>query len=194
VGDATRHERAREQTIGFMAEAARTGDYLDALQWLNTLASVDTEFTVNSANILNGWRTRAQRFRSGQHVDHGRTPPPAPNYQGLFGALLEQSYDGIVLSAISDGWLLECSRSFEMMTGYARHELLGRTSLELGLIEPAVRDDAADAVKGERRVGLRQTPLRRKDGALRRVEFSATLLEGDQLMLSIVRDITDRAR
>jgi PAS domain S-box-containing protein len=194
VSDATRHERAREQTIAFMAEAARTGDYLDALQWLNTLASVDTEFTASSANILNGWRARAQRFRSGEDVDRGPTPPRVPNYQGLFGALLEQSYDGIVLSAISDGWMLECSRSFEEMTGYARHELLGRTSLELGLIEPAVRDDAVDAVKDERRVGLRQTPLRRKDGTLRRVEFSATLLEGDQLMLSIVRDITDRGR
>jgi len=31
------------------------------------------------------------------------------------------------------------------------------------------------------------TPLRRKDGEVRQVEFSAQLLPGDELLLSIVR-------
>ena len=176
-----------------MAEAARAGDYLDALQWLNTLASVDTDFTASATSILNGWRARAQRFRSGTDTEPGGTPPQAANYQGLFGALLEHSHDGIVVSALSDGWMLECSRSFEALTGYARRELLGRTSVELGLIEPAVRSDAVADVETDRRIGLRQTRLRRKDGDVRIVEFSTTLLEGEQLMLSIVRDITERA-
>ena len=35
-----------------MAEAARHGDYLDALQWLNTLASVDMRFTATAKTIL----------------------------------------------------------------------------------------------------------------------------------------------
>jgi PAS domain S-box-containing protein len=191
VTDGSRHERAREQSIAFMAEAARAGDYVDALQWLNTLASVDADFTATAATILDGWRARAQRFRAGRGGDDHR-PPRVTNYQGLFGALLEQSYDGIVISAMSDGWMLECSRSFEEQTGYPRSELLGRTSLELGLIDPSVRDAAVAAVEDDGKVGLRQTPLRRKDGSRRIVEFSTTLLEGDELMLSIVRDVSDR--
>ena len=65
VSMSERHARAREQSIGFMAEAARHGDYLDALQWLNTLASVDMRFTATAETILATWRARAQRFRRG---------------------------------------------------------------------------------------------------------------------------------
>ncbi len=194
MSQSERHERAREQSIGFMAEAARHGDYLDALQWLNTLASVDIRFSATAETILAAWRDRARRFRTGgeQRADDGRRAE-VTDYGGLFGALLEQSYDGIVISDVADGWMLECSRSFGRMTGYGRSELLGRTSVELGLIEPTVRESAVDSIEEERTSGLHRTALRRKDGTARTVEFSAQLLAGDQLLLTIVRDISDRA-
>jgi hypothetical protein len=71
--------------------------------------------------------------------------------------------------------------------------LLGRTSVELGLIEPRVREEAVDTVKQSRATGLHQTPLRRKDGSIRIIEFSTQMLAGDELILSIARDVTDRA-
>jgi PAS domain S-box-containing protein len=125
-------------------------------------------------------------------VADGRPDPAVSDYRGLFAALLEHSHDGIIVSAVSDGWMLECSRSWEQMTGYARADLLGRTSVELGLIEPRVRDEAVATVRSARHTGLHETPLRRRDGTLRLIEFSTQLLSGDDLLLSIARDITER--
>jgi hypothetical protein len=61
------------------------------------------------------------------------------------------------------------------------------------LIDPAVRAEAVAAAERLHAVGGFGTPLRRKDGELRQVEFSPQLLAGDELLLSIARDIIDRA-
>lgn len=106
-----------------------------------------------------------------------------------FGALLESCHDGIVISDCQDGWMMECSRSFETLTGYARHELLGRTSLELGLIDPQIRETALADTNERRAASGFRTPLRRKDGERVWVEFSPQVLAGDELMLTIVRRV-----
>lgn len=38
-----------------MVEAVRQGDYFDALQWLNTLASVELRFSASADEILAAW-------------------------------------------------------------------------------------------------------------------------------------------
>jgi PAS domain S-box-containing protein len=188
-----RHVRAREQTIELMADAVRRADWLDALQWLNTLAAVDLEFVLTADQMLMSWRARARRFRNGNVADGHRDDQVVADYRGLFAALLEHSFDGIVISDARDGWMLECSRSFAALTGYPREELLGRSSVELRLIDPDVRSDAIAVAARSRSVGGLVTPLRRRDGELRHVEFSSQLLPGDELLLSIVRDVTERA-
>jgi PAS domain S-box-containing protein len=174
-----------------MVEAVRSGDYQDALEWLNTLAAVDAGFSLPADAVLASWRSRARRYRAG---DAGSEPmePPA-DYRGLFAALLEHSHDGIVISEAESGWMLECSSSFAALTGYTRQELLGRTSVELDLIDPDIR---AAALEMTQRTGAGdgfQTRLRRKDGETRVVEFSPQLLAGDELLLTIVRDVSQRS-
>ncbi|HEX6025606.1 MAG TPA: PAS domain S-box protein [Solirubrobacter sp.] len=192
MSGADKHERARERTIELMADSIRRGDWLDALQWLNTLAAVDLEFSLTADQVLASWRDRASRFRRGDPQPEPRLHEAPADYRGLFAALLEHAYDGIVISDAKGGWMLECSRSFATLTGYAREELLGRTSEELGLIDPELRAQALAAVQETRGAGGFETPMRRKDGTMRRVEFSTQLLPGDELLLSIVRDVTDR--
>jgi PAS domain-containing protein len=113
-----RHTRAREQTIELMSDAARRGDWLDALQWLNTLAAVDLDFSLTSDQILAARRDRARRFRNGDAAREPEGRAEVADFRGMFAALLEHAYDGIVLSDARDGWMLECSRSFTAMTGY----------------------------------------------------------------------------
>jgi PAS domain S-box-containing protein len=188
-----RHTRAREQTLGLMVEAVRAGEYLDALHWLNTLATVDLQFSLTADEILARWRERARLFRDGAApAVSGEEASALADYRGLFAAFLERSFDGVVISDLRDGWMLECSPSFSEITGYPRSELLGRTSTELGLIDAGLRSEAVDSARKEGSVGHRRATLRRRDGELRTVEFSAQILPGDELLLSIVRDVTDR--
>jgi PAS domain S-box-containing protein len=175
-----------------MVEAVRNADYLDALHWLNTLASVEPEFSLTSADVLESWRARAERFRSGATAREDAELSRGEGYRGLFSSLLEHSRDGIVISDADSGWMLECSPSFAAMTGYARDELIGRTSVELRLIDPEVRSAALETTRRDGAAGGFQTPLRRKDGEVRQVEFSPQLVAERALLLTIVRDITDR--
>lgn len=46
VTDSERRAKAREQTLGWLNDAVRRDDYLEAVQWLDTLAAVDERFTL----------------------------------------------------------------------------------------------------------------------------------------------------
>ncbi|MFP5364515.1 MAG: GGDEF domain-containing protein [Thermoleophilia bacterium] len=188
-----RHARAREQTLSWLVEAVRRGDYLEAVQWLDTLSAVDRRFTLTADALVARWRERAGRFRRGDSaVPVYLDEDEIPDYRGLFGTLLRRAYDSIVISSVEDGWMLECSSSFVALTGYSREELLGRTSLELNLIEPHAREAAVDTTRKQQAAGGFETRLRRKDGESRWVEFSPQLLAGEELLLTILRDVTHR--
>ena len=110
----------------------------------------------------------------------------------LFAALLRSSFEGIALNGRTSRRILEVSDSFCHLTGYARQELIGRTSVELGLVtEDRVRNEVLQRVD-EGLDGLYEVELRRRDGSVRWVEFSHQHI-GD-LILSIVRDVTERRR
>jgi diguanylate cyclase (GGDEF)-like protein/PAS domain S-box-containing protein len=112
---------------------------------------------------------------------------------GLFGVLLRGSVDSIILSDRATEWFLEVSDSFEAMTGYERNELVGRSSLEIGLIEA---DEAMARTRERVRAGADgtyETQLNRKDGQRLWVEFSQQII-GDDYVLTILRDVTDRKR
>ena len=110
---------------------------------------------------------------------------------GLLDVVLRGSLDAIVVNARESRWILELSDSFETLTGYLRGEMIGRTSLELGLLDAdEVRHESthrADQGLG----GLYETRLRRKDGELRWIQYTQQLL-GNDFVLTIVRDITAR--
>jgi PAS domain S-box-containing protein len=106
-------------------------------------------------------------------------------------ALLRYASDAIAVSDRDSGRFVVVSDSYCLLTGYARDELIGRTSVELGLVaDDAVRSEALDGA--DRELGaIRELRMRRKDGKIRLFEFSVQLLAGG-LMLTISRDVTER--
>jgi two-component system, sporulation sensor kinase A len=108
-------------------------------------------------------------------------------------ALLRFASDGIAVSERESGRFVVVSDSCCALTGYARDELIGRASVELGLVAGhAARSEALD--EADRDLGtMHELRIRRKDGEIRLFEFSVQLLP-EGLMLTISRDATESRR
>ena len=107
--------------------------------------------------------------------------------------MLRGSLDSITLNDREPKWILEVSDSFEALTGYGRNELIGRTSLELGLVD---RDEVHTRSSARTPAGIEGTyeaQLRRKGGSRLWVEYSQQVI-GDRYVLTILRDGSDRKR
>jgi diguanylate cyclase (GGDEF)-like protein/PAS domain S-box-containing protein len=143
-------------------------------------------------NVLVALQERARRVRAGElSADDPSLKGSGPSDDDLLGVLLRHSFDGITLNARKSRWLIEVSDSFCELTGYTRLELLGRTSVELGLVDPGWVREQATRMADQGVEGLYETRMRRKDGEERWVEFSQQLL-GEEFVLTIVRDVTRR--
>jgi PAS domain S-box-containing protein len=106
-------------------------------------------------------------------------------------ALLEYSSDAISVGDRESRRFVLVSDSFCTLTGYARRELIGRTSVEVGLIaDDAVRAEMLSQTDSG--IGsLYELRLCCKDGTTCLVESSVQLLAGE-FMLTITRNITKR--
>jgi diguanylate cyclase (GGDEF)-like protein/PAS domain S-box-containing protein len=154
----------------------------------------DAAVFVPAPNALAWLKERASQHRREETVASGTAMPVVDTEGlGLFGVVLRGSLDSIILNDRDSEWILEVSDSFEALTGYGRNELIGRTSLEMGLVEPdAVRTrSSARAHAGIE--GTYEARLRKKDGSRLWVEYSQQVI-GDQYVLTILRDTSDRKR
>jgi len=114
-----------------------------------------------------------------------------------FRSLFQLSPDGVCVTLLDSGRLTEMNDSFVTMSGHPRTEMLGRTTLELGLWgRPEHRDQVFAIVRREGVCRNFPTSLRRKDGTLVEVEFSGRIIEveGQPCLLSILRDVEDQRR
>ncbi len=111
-----------------------------------------------------------------------------------YGVLSRLSRD-IILFVTPDGRIVEANHAAAAAYGYAREELLGKHLSELRAPDslPLLGEQLRRA---DERGILFETTHRRRDGSTFPVEVSATGADvaGGRLLLSIVRDITERKR
>jgi PAS domain S-box-containing protein len=122
--------------------------------------------------------------------------PPGLSGDRLFRALLRCGSDGVILTRLTDGVILEVSDTFCDITGYPRERLVGRSTSELGLVETSARRRLTDGLVDGESPSLRDGVLHRATGEVRQVEFSAEVLsDGDEaFVLTAMRDVTERRR
>ncbi len=117
-----------------------------------------------------------------------------PSVTRLLEGLLERSLDAITLTDRASRRFVEVSDSFCALTGYGREELIGRTASEVGLVAEDAQRASVIANADRSSGGLHEFELRRRDGMVRSLEASLQLLNGDEVVLTIIRDVTDRKR
>ena len=117
--------------------------------------------------------------------------------QQMLSGLFEASPDYTAIGDLETGRLHMVNDGFCRLTGYAREEAIGRTTLELGLWDNA--EQRAKMVALVRRDGtLSALPIRmrQRDGGLRLCLMSAAsfALDGGTYLVTVARDITEIER
>ncbi len=168
----------------------------EAVAWLFT----DTE-TIIRASILKGWLFVGvtslllyglirRRFAQLMAV-----VAALKDSEERYRMAFRTSPDAININRRSDGCYLDVNDGFERMTGWRRDEVIGRSSLEIGIWhDPADRLRLLQALGRDGYCENLEADFSMKDGGVRRGLMSAHFVDlaGDPCILSITRDITER--
>lgn len=114
-----------------------------------------------------------------------------------FSTAFRASPDAVNLTRLSDSTYLEVNEGFTHITGYLPEEVIGRSALELNIwVDPRDRVKLVQELEKHGVVRNLEAEFRRKDGTTLTGHMSACRIEigGEQLLLSITRDITDRIK
>ena len=113
--------------------------------------------------------------------------------EAKFVAAFRASPCSIAISTMEDGRVIEINDACQQHTGYHRGEVIGRTSLELGLwIDPRERADIVADLKEQGKVVNREVRWRSKAGDELTVLYSADTIsmDGQAYVLSVALDVT----
>jgi PAS domain S-box-containing protein len=101
---------------------------------------------------------------------------------------------GMYISRAADNVCIDINEAFCALTGYNRQELLGHTSLELGVVSPEQNQEYTSLMRGEGVIRNHEMDIRKKSGEIRAVLGSMEMIEldGQTCVLSTAIDITDR--
>jgi PAS domain S-box-containing protein len=115
----------------------------------------------------------------------------------MFSKVFHGSPDAITVTSIDGGRFIEVNESFARVSGYQRSEVLGVTSLELGLwADPADRARFVETLRERGAISNLEVAMRHSSGRPIQVLISAEVIDfaGEPNLLMIVRDVTDRKR
>jgi len=114
-----------------------------------------------------------------------------------FKKVFRSSPDWFVISTLEDGFYVDVNEAFLRTTGYERHEVIGKSSLELGIwAQPERRAEMLDILQKEGAVRNMEVEFRMKSGEIRHVLWSAEVIDygGEKCLIAVTRDITARHR
>ncbi len=101
---------------------------------------------------------------------------------------------GIAISRFADGCFLDANPVYLQMVGYTRAELVGRRSVDLGIMSPAARAEVVARAARQTSSTPFEVQVRAKDG--RTVEimtaFTTIDVDGEPCLLTMAVDITER--
>lgn len=107
------------------------------------------------------------------------------------------SPDSVNINRLSDGKYVEVNDGFMKMSGFTRDEVIGKTSIELGIwAEVEDREKLQKALQTNKTITNLEANFRLKDGSIVPGLMSATIIQikGEPHIISITREITELKR
>ncbi len=102
---------------------------------------------------------------------------------------------GITISRMSDGVIVDRNPGFVQVSGWQRHEVVGRTAAEVNFwVDPKDRAALVEDLKAGRDVLDREYLFRNKEGTVRTGVFSArsAQINGEAHIIFVTQDVTER--
>jgi PAS domain S-box-containing protein len=129
-------------------------------------------------------------------TDRNRTLEKLKRSEERFSKIFKANPVQISLSSLKYECYIDVNESFLTHTGYTREEVIGRSSVELGLWSANARDHFVEVLKRDGKVRDFEFQFRVKSGDLLIGCLSAELIEfeGEPYALVIANDITERKR
>lgn len=114
----------------------------------------------------------------------------------LFSKAFHASPMGLAISTVDDGRLIEINPAFEKIYGYSRQEAIGRTSTELGLIDPKDRARGIEIFKKQGYLREYQITAHPKSGETRQILSTTEFItfNGKTHILGLTQDITEQKK
>jgi PAS domain S-box-containing protein len=112
-----------------------------------------------------------------------------------FSKAFHASPDWIVMSSAADGRYIEVNDAFLNITGYTRSDVIGRTSLELGIwTEQEERVRMLKLLDEHGEVRNLEATFHMKSGESRQMLWSAEVIEynGEACLIAVARDVTEQ--
>lgn len=112
-----------------------------------------------------------------------------------FSKAFHTSAYAITLTRMSDGRIIEVNDGFSRITGFSAGEVIGKTTLELGLFEKDEdRQQILSEIIGTGTVQGRENRFRKKSGEIITglLSVEIIMINNDQCLLSSINDITER--
>jgi len=141
--------------------------------------------------ILSLVRDISEAKATREHLD--RIQEVLRHSENRYRTAFQTSIDAVNINRLEDGVYIECNKSFLDITGFAREEVIGRSSLELAIwANPMDRQRMVDQVRAHSICRDFEAQFRARNGNIFWGLMSATLIEieGVACVLSVTRDVS----
>ncbi len=129
------------------------------------------------------------------HTEQEKIKEALKRSEEKFHKAFRSSPDWIVISTLDEGIYLEVNDAFLYTTGYELDEVIGKSSIELGIwVDPKQREELRKILLETGRVCNAEVQFRTKHGDILYVLWSAEVIEyqGKKCLIAISRNITDK--
>ncbi|MBL0226018.1 MAG: PAS domain S-box protein [Geobacteraceae bacterium] len=153
-------------------------------------------YTANASAVNDPYTGKGTLIGIGRDItEHKHYEEILRQSEEKFSTIFHASPDAIILSRLHDGMMLDVNESFARITGFTTDEVIGRTSVEIGVWNDINdRDKLAAVVKRHGEIKNFEALFKTKNGSKLLAQLSARTiqLDGNPCLLIIIRDITDR--